>query len=157
MTFWRTNRVIERYNDGLMGDSEKFFYYLGGTALIGLVNVLIDSSHPGSSHAGMHAFGLVVTMIGLPYVFSKSRSADSTHFIEKLVILLLPTTIQFVAIFYPLYFVFYLLAASPIAIVREPFGYFLILDLVGWTLFYLNLGRKIVLMTEESASESTDE
>lgn len=157
MTFWRTSRVITRYNHGLMGDSEKFFYYLGGTAFIGLLRVIVESSRPQTSRAGMDAFMLVLLLIALPYVFNKSRSADPTHFIEKFIILLLPATIQFVVIFYPLYFVFYLLAASPVAVVHEPYGYFLILDLVGWSLFYFNLGRKIVLMREGATADSTDE
>jgi hypothetical protein len=148
MIIWNTNKIIEKYNNGDISESQKFISYFIVSIISSVTSILTTSFQINTNSLSIQSLviQLIVWIIGVIYVYYKYRPINSTNFIEKYFILLLPTTIKYLVIYYPIYFLLYTLLITPGNISTGPTTFLWIIQLAAWTLFYTYIGKKIQLL-----------
>ena len=148
MIIWNTNKIIEKYNNGDISESQKFISYFIVSITSSVTSILTTSFQINTNSLSIQSLviQLIVWIIGVIYVYYKYRPINSTKFIEKYFILLLPTTIKYLVIYYPIYFLLYTLLITPGNISTGPTTFLWFIQLAAWTLFYTYIGKKIQLL-----------
>ncbi len=148
MIIWNTNKLIEKYNNGNISDSQIFVSYFIVSVLSSATSILSTSFQINTNSLSIQplVIQLFVWVIGVLFVYSKYKSVNTNKFIEKYFILLLPTSIKYLVIYYPIYFLLYTLLITPGNISSGPTTILWCIQFAAWVLFYLYLGKKIQLL-----------
>lgn len=148
MIIWNTNKIIEKYNNGDISDSQKFISYFCVSIISSVTSILGTSFQINTNSLSIQSLviQLIIWVVGVVFVYSRCKSINSSNFIEKYFILLLPTTIKYIVIYYPIYFLLYTLLITPGNISTGPTTILWCIQLAAWILFYFYLGKKIQLL-----------
>ncbi len=154
MVIWRTQKLIDKYNNGGLSDAEKFASFLTVTVLSGLQSMIWEVQLTGQPSAIAQSlfFAIITWVIAITYVYFRNKKGDPSHFVEKFFLVLLPATVKFIVIFDPIYFILYTLVMNPTVTPKVPLAFQWTLYLIGWVLFYGYIGKKIRLMNAKSAA-----
>ena len=152
MLIWNTNKLIQKYNDGEITNSQKFAYFFCVSILSSITTLLsssLQNNSPDSFTLSL-IIHLVVWILGVSFVYHKSKLTDPNNFVEKYFILLLPTTIKLIIIYYPIYFLLYTLLITPAEASTGPAIFLWCVQLAVSIIFYLYIGKKIQLLGANS-------
>lgn len=148
MIIWNTNKIIEKYNNGDVSDSQKFISYFSVSIISMVTSILTTSFQINTNSLSIQSLviQLIVWIVGVVFVYNKCKSINPSNFIEKYFILLLPTTMKYLVIYYPIYFLMYTLLVTPGNISTGTTTFLWFNQMGAWILFYIYLGKKIQLL-----------
>jgi hypothetical protein len=149
MVIWRTDKIIEKYNNQEITNADKFAYYFSVSLISYFVNILWQAQllNQGQATVQHLLIQMVIWIFGILYVYHKCKQGDPVNFIEKYFLLLLPATLRFIIFFYPVYIFIYTLIINPTENPTNGSLMFLWgISFVAWIVFYRYIGSKIQLM-----------